>query len=132
MDSQVKLVKFAKLDSNNEFVFYLTPGHSPGMHLLHRLNVLSGDVDILDRHAYRYAVDGHYLFVSRQNFTGDSNTDSSSRMMYACSDFGASADKIVFHEVQLPSLTPEQVCKDIKRISTYILLYMYMYVRVHV
>ena len=69
---------------------------------------MSGETDVLDSHAYRFAVDGHYLFVSRQNFTGDIGADNATRRLYVCSDFGAS--DVTFSEVELPSVMPEQVC----------------------
>ena len=106
---QVKLVRIAKRDRRNEFVFYLTPGRLRGLNTLHRMSLPSGKRDVLDAHAYRFAVDGHFLYVSRQNFTGNSVADNASRLLYVCDDFGASADDISFSEVQLPSVTPEQV-----------------------
>ena len=105
----VKLVRLAKRDRWNEFVFYLTPSQRHGINILHRLNLSSGEKEVIDSHAYRFAVDGHYLFVSRQNFSGNSVADNASRLLYVCDNFARSASEIQFNEVQLPSVTPEQV-----------------------
>lgn len=87
----------------------MTPGNRRGINILHRLSIPSGEDVVLDSRAYRFAVDGRYLFVSRQNFSGNAISDDSSRLLYVCDDYGASEDKITFSEVQLPSVTPEQV-----------------------
>ncbi|CAI7994086.1 Sortilin [Geodia barretti] len=104
----VLLVRMAKNDSRNEYAFFLTLGRHPGLNTLHRLSIPWGKRDVLDPHAYRFAVDGRYLFVSRQNFSGSAMSDNVSRRLYVCSDFGADVSEIAFSEVQLPSVTPEQ------------------------
>ena len=107
--SHVKLVRMVKLNRHNEFVFYLTPGKQHVLNTLHRLHLPSGNKDILDTRVYRFAVHGHYLFISRQNFTGNSFADDASRQLYVCDHYGDDASDISFREVQLPSVTPEQV-----------------------
>ena len=109
MADDVLLVRMAKNDSRNEYAFFLTLGRHPGLNTLHRLSIPWGKRDVLDPHAYRFAVDGRYLFVSRQNFSGSAMSDNVSRRLYVCSDFGADVSEIAFSEVQLPSVTPEQV-----------------------
>ena len=99
----------AKRDSRHEYAFFLTPGRRRGLNVLHRLAIPSGETAVLDSHAYRFAVDGRYLFVSRQNFTGSVASDNSSRRLYVCADYGAAVGDITFSEVQLPSVSPEQV-----------------------
>jgi sortilin len=106
--SHVKLVRMVKLNRHNEFVFYLTPGKQHVLNTLHRLSLPSGDKDVLDTRVYRFAVHGHYLFISRQNFTGNSIADDASRQLYVCDHYGDDASDISFREVQLPSVTPEQ------------------------
>lgn len=108
VSGQVQLVRMAKKDKHTEFVFYLTPGKKRGLNVLHRLALPSGEEAVLDSRAFRFAVDGHYLFVSRQNFTGNVATDDASRVLYVCDDFSAAASDVTFSEVQLPSVTPEQ------------------------
>ena len=107
--SHVKLVRMVKLNRHNEFVFYLIPGKRHVLNTLHRLSLPSGDKDVLDTRVYRFAVHGHYLFISRQNFTGNSFADDASRQLYVCDHYGDDASDISFREVQLPSVTPEQV-----------------------
>ena len=61
---------------------------------------------VIDSRAYRFKVDSKYLFVSRKNVTGE-KTDAVSRRLYVSQSY-ASKD-VVFSEVQLPSLSDQQV-----------------------
>lgn len=63
---------------------------------------------VIDSRAYRFRVDSKYLFVSRKNVTGNKAADEASRRLYVSQTYASK--NVHFSEVQLPSLSDEQVC----------------------
>lgn len=63
---------------------------------------------VIDSRAYRFRVDSKYLFVSRKNVTGNKDADETSRRLYVSQTYASK--NVNFNEVQLPSLSDQQVC----------------------
>eukprot|EP00731_Ephydatia_muelleri_P003787 Em0001g3787a len=63
----------------------------------------------IDMTAFKFNIDGRFLYVSRQNYTGKLG-DSTTRRLYVSSNYDASdASKVHFTQVQLPSLKPQEL-----------------------
>ena len=77
---------------------------------------------VIDSRAYRFKVDSKYLFVSRKNVTGE-KSDVISRRLYVSRNYAS--EDVVFSEVQLPSLSDQQVRRHKQ---TDILTDLYMYI----
>lgn len=80
------------------------------------MDLYSKEELVIDSRAYRFRVDSKYLFVSRKNVTGNKASDERSRRLYVSQSYASK--KVQFSEVQLPSLSDQQVrCVLIKGTS---------------
>lgn len=109
--SDVKTISFASgpTQSSMEYIFYSIGGSLPVFNPLYRYCTATHKTEAIDLTAFKFNIDERFLYVSRQNYTGNM-LDSLTRRLYVSSNYDASdASKVYFTEVQLPSLKPQEL-----------------------
>ena len=98
--------------STTDYVYYSTASRASSHYPLYRMDMYTKREAVIDSKAFRFRVDSRYLFVSRKNVTGDKQSDDKSRRLYVSQSYAS--ENVVFIEVQLPSLSDQQVSEQIK------------------
>lgn len=99
VSSGVSTVQFASMGSV-EYLYYLTGPQGSTVNKLSRLEIGSGQsAATLDEAAYRFRLDGKFLFVSRKQ---QASSDAAQRKLFVSVNYESPA--VSFSEAQLPSL----------------------------
>ena len=88
-----------------EYLYYLTGPQGSTVNKLSRLEIGSGQsAATLDEAAYRFRLDGKFLFVSRKQ---QASSDAAQRKLFVSVNYESPA--VSFSEAQLPSLMDTEV-----------------------